>query len=184
MDNDDKDPPTHNGEVLYDASVYHQDTAYPTNLNLLNTAREITEQIIDFLHDNKSKTKKSRTYRRIARKLYLKVVQNKNPSGKEIKGALNNIANKLTKQCKYEQVLEFYSRALMLSQLYGLEQNVVAKTKHIMAFLYKRIVKNEEVVKINKELLEFGVKNKVGADRLMSNIYPLRLVIVGKFDTF
>ena len=84
MDNDDKDSPTHKGEVLYDATVCPQDIAYPTDLNLLNTAREITEQIIDFLHDKKSKTKKPRTYRRIARKLYLKVAQNKNPSRKTI----------------------------------------------------------------------------------------------------
>lgn len=45
-DKKDKDPtdelPTNKGEVIYDAAVCPQDIAYPTDLGLLNTAREIT----------------------------------------------------------------------------------------------------------------------------------------------
>jgi len=83
--NDDKEPPTHKGEVLYDATVCPQDIAYPTDLNLLNTSREITEQIIDLLYAKGALSKKPRTYRRVARKTYLKVAQNKNPSRKTIR---------------------------------------------------------------------------------------------------
>jgi len=74
------------GEVIFDATVCPQDIAYPTDLGLLNTAREITEEIIDCLHPHQTtKQKKPRTYREVARKKYLKIAQNKNPSKKSIR---------------------------------------------------------------------------------------------------
>lgn len=59
--------PTNKGEVIYDAAVCPQDIAYPTVLGLLNTAREITEAIIDHLHAKQPDGKKPRTYRQMAR---------------------------------------------------------------------------------------------------------------------
>ena len=86
----DKDEPTsgdtqNKGEVIYEATVCPQDIAYPTDLGLLSKAREITEEIIDELHDKNPEGKKPRTYREIAKKAYLKVAQNKNPSKKVIR---------------------------------------------------------------------------------------------------
>jgi len=86
----DTDPPSdgdikNKGEVIYDATVCPQDIAYPTDHGLLNKAREISEEIIDVLHQKKSVGKKPRTYRQTARKAYLKLAQNKNPSGKSIR---------------------------------------------------------------------------------------------------
>jgi len=55
---------------------------------LLNKAREISEEIIDVLHEkqpNEVKNAKPRTYRISARKAYLKVAQNKSPSKKVIR---------------------------------------------------------------------------------------------------
>lgn len=76
----------HKGELLMDATVSPQDIAYPTDLNLLNEARQITEKIIDFLHIRGEK--KPRTYRKIARKEYLKVAKNRNPSKKVVRKAV------------------------------------------------------------------------------------------------
>lgn len=42
--------PTHKGELLMDATVAPQGIAYPTDLNLLNDGREMSEHIIDFLY--------------------------------------------------------------------------------------------------------------------------------------
>ena len=79
------------GEVIFDATVCPQDIAYPTDLGLLNTAREITEEIIDVLHQHRdTKEKKPRTYRQVARKQYLKVAQNKNPSKKAIQKGIKS----------------------------------------------------------------------------------------------
>lgn len=44
------EPITHKGELLMDATVAPQDIAYPTDLNLLNDSREMSEKIIDFLY--------------------------------------------------------------------------------------------------------------------------------------
>ena len=75
------------GEVVYDATACPQDIAYPTDIGLLNKSREITESIvIDKLHAAPPpQWKKPRTYRKIARKRYLKVAQSKNPSQKTIR---------------------------------------------------------------------------------------------------
>jgi IS5 family transposase len=80
--------PKNKGEVIYDATVCPQDIAYPTDLGLLNKAREITEEIIDVLHQKQPGRKKPRTYREKARKSYLKVAQNKNPFKKTIRGGI------------------------------------------------------------------------------------------------
>ena len=78
------------GEVIYDATVCPQDIAYPTDLGLLNKSREISEEIIDELHAQNRQGKKPRTYREKARKAYLKVAQNKNPSKKVIRKGIKS----------------------------------------------------------------------------------------------
>lgn len=77
--------PPNKGELLMDATACPQDIAYPTDLNLLNDSRLKTELIIDLLHQKLSWDKKPRTYRKNARKKYLKVAQNRNPSRKTIR---------------------------------------------------------------------------------------------------
>ena len=58
------------------------DISYPTDLGLLNAARQHTEKIIDALYKSlKSQVKKKpRTYRLKARKDYLKVAKQRRPS--------------------------------------------------------------------------------------------------------
>ena len=61
------------GKLILDATCGPADINYPTDLKLLNQARERTEKVIDQLYEQvKQKLdKKPRTYRRIARKEYL-----------------------------------------------------------------------------------------------------------------
>jgi len=80
-DPDDQDPPpsrteksevdknpTHRGKLILDATVAEQAIRYPTDLSLLNEAREFSEQIIDRLYAKTPLTRKPRTYRQQARK--------------------------------------------------------------------------------------------------------------------
>lgn len=76
------------GKLLMDATVAPQDISYPTDLNLLSEGREMLEALIDILHEKSTKQKKTRTYREIARKEYLKVAQNRNPSKEVIRKAI------------------------------------------------------------------------------------------------
>jgi hypothetical protein len=80
-------PPVHQGKMIIDATVCPQDIAYPTDLNLLNDAREKSEELIDFLYDPSLHGKRPRTYRRKARKLYLAEAQKKHSTTKAIRKA-------------------------------------------------------------------------------------------------
>jgi len=76
------------GRVIFDATACPQDIAYPTDLDLLSTAREKSEQLIDLLYTKVLHGKKPRTYRFEARKYYLKTAQKKNKSRKELRKAV------------------------------------------------------------------------------------------------
>lgn len=76
------------GRILFDATACPQDIAYPTDLNLLSQAREISEKLIDKLYCPGLHDKKPRTYRQVARKYYLSTAQKKNKTKKEIRRAV------------------------------------------------------------------------------------------------
>ena len=83
-----KDPPNQ-GQLILDASCTPADIRYPTDLNLLNEAREKSEKIIDVLHEPlKGKEKKVRTYRNKARKEYLSAAKRRRIGRKEIGKAI------------------------------------------------------------------------------------------------
>ena len=79
--------PENRGKMIIDATVCPQDIAYPTDLNLLNDAREKSEELIDLLYDTDLHGKKPRTYPRKARKLYLAEAQKKSSSLRAIRKA-------------------------------------------------------------------------------------------------
>jgi hypothetical protein len=62
--------------------VATQAIRYPTDLSLLNEAREFSEDIIDRLFEHTPLRKKPRTYRQQARKAYLAVAKKKRPGAK------------------------------------------------------------------------------------------------------
>lgn len=84
----DEQAPTHSGELKIDATVAPQNIAYPTDLGLLNTARECTEGLIDALSKHLALRVKPRTYRQGARKAYLQVIRKRKRTRKEIRKAI------------------------------------------------------------------------------------------------
>ena len=80
--------PYPNGKLLIDATCTPADITYPTDLKLLNDAREKTERIIDDLHATFPRgTAKPRTYRREARKHFLTIALSKKPKANKIRTA-------------------------------------------------------------------------------------------------
>ncbi|WP_411268830.1 hypothetical protein [Laspinema sp. D2d] len=73
-----------------DATVAPADIKYPTDVDLLNQARKTSESIIDLLYKSLKDNldKKPRTYRKKARKDYLKFSKNRKPSGKQRREAV------------------------------------------------------------------------------------------------
>jgi hypothetical protein len=80
------EPASPKGQLLLDATCVPADIKYPTDLNLLNDAREKTEEIIDRLHVCRTRPKtKPRTYRQNARQTYLRVAKTKKPGRQKLR---------------------------------------------------------------------------------------------------
>lgn len=67
------------GKLILDATVAPQAIRYPTDLSLLNEAREFSEQIIDQLYPHSGLQHKPRTYRQKARRDYLAIAKRRRP---------------------------------------------------------------------------------------------------------
>lgn len=74
---------THQGKIILDATVVEQAIRFPTDLSLLNEAREISERLIDTLYPKTDIKKKPRSYRQKARKAYLAIVKCRRPGKKK-----------------------------------------------------------------------------------------------------
>lgn len=87
--NDNEQSVPNQGKLIVDATCTPADIAYPTDLSLLNEAREKSEEIIDAMHEPFiGVRKKPRTYRQKARKSYLAVAKQKKPGYKKIRKAI------------------------------------------------------------------------------------------------
>lgn len=73
-DSDDGDPQI-GGTLILDATCCPADAAYPQDINLLNETREKLEETIDEICET-ADLEKPRTYRRQARKEYLRFAKN------------------------------------------------------------------------------------------------------------
>jgi len=78
-ENEITDEVTHKGKLILDATVVEQAIRFPTDLGLLNEARELSEKIIDELRPHTPFKNKPRTYREKARKDYLAIVKRRRP---------------------------------------------------------------------------------------------------------
>lgn len=77
------------GKLILDATCAPADIRYPTDVSLLNEARENLEKIIDRLHEpNKGKKPKPRTYRLEARRAYMGFAKQKKTNRKKIRKAI------------------------------------------------------------------------------------------------
>lgn len=109
-DDDEGNEPANAGKLLVDATCTPSDIRYPTDLSLLNEAREKTEAVIDQFHGHIVHTcgesvKKPRTYRQNARKQYLAVTKQKKPGAKKIRKAISQQLNYLKRNLEHIAVM-------------------------------------------------------------------------------
>lgn len=77
------------GKLLIDATCTPADITFPTDLKILNEAREKSEKIIDILHrPHRGRLKKPRTYRKKARKQFLAIAKSKKVSKSKMRKAI------------------------------------------------------------------------------------------------
>jgi len=77
------------GKLIVDASCAPADIRYPTDLSLLNEAREKCEGVIDVLHEPlKGEERKVRTYREKARRDYLRAAKKRRLKASDLRKAI------------------------------------------------------------------------------------------------
>jgi len=166
---------THYGQLIVDATACPQDIAFPTDLNLLDNAREKSEELIDVLYKVSLHKKKPGTYRKIARKVYLKTAQKKAKSKKEIRSAIRkqlgflkrNIKNILKLLKVYKTIplnAHQYKYLLVIQTLYD-QQALMYKEKshrveHRIVSIHQPHVRPIVRGKTNAKV-EFGAKINV-----------------------
>ena len=130
------------GKLLVDATCTPADVAYPTDLNLLNTAREKAEKIIDTLHAARTDgAPKPRTYRQKARRQYLAVARTKRPGRKKVRKAIGQQLRFLQRDLEHIATLadqvsltvlpaRLYRTLLVISEVYRQQQAMYDRKVH------------------------------------------------------
>jgi transposase, IS5 family len=120
------EPPPNKGKLIMDATCVPADIRYPTDLSLLNEAREKTEALIDTLFEPlKGKINKPRTYRRVARKDYLLAAKKRKLHKKELRRALRKQLGYLNRNLKHIKTLESFYKESPLSLAQGLKLETI-----------------------------------------------------------
>lgn len=183
------DSKTNKGRLQLDATVADAYIQYPTDLNLLNESREKTEGIIDSLYENLPIATKPRTYRKLARKAYLKIAKKKQKSRKAIrkgikaqlgyvKRNLGHIDNILSEHPMAERILTRVEQQnlLTIKKLYQQQLEMYTERKHqidhrivsISQPHIRPIVRGKE-----KHKVEFGAKLNVSLQNGYARINQL-----------
>ena len=122
------------GKLLVDATCTPADITFPTDLKLLNKAREKSEEIIDVLHKPlKGRHRKPRTYRRVARKAFLTAAKSKRLSKNKMRKALRKQLGYLKRNLKTIEKLSgrtplsilkrrYYKNLLVIHEIYRQQQ--------------------------------------------------------------
>lgn len=114
---DQRDQRPNRGKLLLDATCAPADIAYPTDLRLLNEAREKLEGIIDTLHEPyRGQQRKPRTYRKKARKAYLSVAKQRNPRKKTLRKAIRQQLNFVKRNLRHVETLAAQGGLKLLSK--------------------------------------------------------------------
>lgn len=87
-DSDDTGSPSNKGQLIIDAVVAPQEIKHPSDLGLLNGAREHTERLIDQLWEPGSGKRKPRTYRENARREFLAMAKLKRRPQNQLRAAI------------------------------------------------------------------------------------------------
>lgn len=110
--------PANRGKLIVDATCAPADIRYPTDVGLLNEAREKTEAIIDELHAPLiGETERPRTYRVKARRAFVAFTRRKRPKGKGVRRAKREQLAFLCRNLKHIDLLLANPQALPLTQL-------------------------------------------------------------------
>jgi transposase, IS5 family len=180
------------GVLILDATCIPADIHYPTDLRLLNEAREALEEIIDTMHNPESGQKKPRTYRENARRDYLRIAKKRKVSQKErhkgIKKQLQYLRRDIGiihSQAEHEGLMRLshrqYKNLLVVQEIYRQQADMFHKGKQQV---------QDRIVSLHMPHVRPIVRGKAGAEtefgaKLAASIVD-GLVFIDKlsFDSF
>jgi len=158
--------PARQGTLILDATVAPQAIRFPTDLSLLNEAREFSEQIIDRLYAKTALKQKPRTYRRKARKAHLAIVKKKRPGAKLIRRGIKQQLQYLRRNLGHiEKLLEYFPACTPLPlprwllHRYWVIQHVYAQQWEMYHSKAKRC--DDRIVSISQPYVRPIVRGKV-----------------------
>ena len=153
----------HKGKLIIDATVANQAIKYPTDLGLLNEAREISEQLIDDLV-RQSGSKKPRTYREQARERYLALAKNKKLGKKLLRKGLRQQLQYIRRNLSYvDRLLDTFEKFPLSprnQRLYWIIQHVYAQQCEMHQNKTNRC--NDRIVNISQPYVRPIVRGKAG----------------------
>ena len=136
--NDDDEEPLNKGKLIVDATCTPADVSYPTDLKLINEAREKTERMIDNLHEPfVGKEKKPRMYRNVARRNYLSVAKQKRPGYKKIRKAIRKQLGFLRRNLKNIDEMILGETKIHLSNKQCTDFGVIKKLFEQQRYMYE-----------------------------------------------
>jgi len=117
-----EDKPVNEGTMILDATCAPQNIRFPTDMSLLNEAREKLEKQIDAAHTSGyTKGKKPRTYRKRARRDYLRFARNRKPTRSLLRKSLRKQLGYVARDLAYlDKILHEYPEALNERQMESL----------------------------------------------------------------
>ncbi len=153
----------HKGLLLIDATVAPQNIKYPTDLDLLNTAREQSESIIDELYKPSPGKRKPRTYRQKARQDYLSAARRKRKGGKMMRKAIRKQLNYVNRNIKTIHALldeDFQSIRFDSLQTFWVIQELYRQQKQMYDSHSHRI--SDRIVSVSQPYVRPIVRGKAG----------------------
>lgn len=140
------------GTLILDATCVPADLRFPTDLGLLNEAREKLDEIIDTIHKaTGKKQRRPRTYRKKARKEYLIVSKQKKPRKDQIRKAVK-------KQLQYtRRNLGIVDR--MLKETNAGEEILSKRQQDLLATIQELFEQQEKMYKTKTHKVEDRIVN-------------------------
>ena len=135
---------TNRGTLILDATCCPADIHYPTDVGLLNHARELLEKMIDILHPTMQGVfaEKPRTYRQVARKAYLGYAKKRKHTIRETRAQIRGDLQYIRRDIGYIQKMvdsgaplealgtELYRKLLVIQELARQQWEMYLAKKH------------------------------------------------------
>lgn len=158
---DDNDNDENSGTMIVDATCAPSQIRYPQDVSLLNEARENAEKLVDLLHDP-AHGKKPRTYRKRARKDYLKYARSRKHTAKMTRKAIGKQLGYLRRDLSYIDAMLEHGKTLKVREMHRLEtiRHIYEQQKYM--YDNRTHIVPDRIVSVSQPFVRPIVRGKAG----------------------